>query len=115
MDENKIPPNSQQLFGSHAQVFYMNFWLLAQICIYIKHLIIFFHQIWWTNDIHVGHSNILMDILRDNHEQDDTNFNKCDVYTLILEKIHSIYKGTLCSYRIKWMYFDFIKNDNRKS
>jgi hypothetical protein len=34
-----------------------------------------------------------MDILRANHDQDDTNFNKCDVYTLILEEIHSTYKG----------------------
>lgn len=41
-----------------------------------------------------------MDILRDNHEQDDTNFNKSDVCTLILEEIHSTYKSTLHSYHI---------------
>jgi len=56
-----------------------------------------------------------MNIVRDNHEQDDTNFNKCDAYTLILEEMHSTYEGTLHSYHIKWMYFDFIGRDNRKS
>jgi hypothetical protein len=56
-----------------------------------------------------------MDILRDNQEQDDTNLNKYDVYTLILEEKHSTYKGTLHSDHIKWMYFDFMKKDNKKS
>ncbi len=45
------------------------------------------------NDIYIGHSNILMDILRDNHDQVDTNYNKCDVYTLILEKYIQLTKA----------------------
>jgi len=61
---------------------------------YIQNILVyFFYQIWWMNDIYIGHSNILMDILRDNHDQVDTNYNKCDVYTLILEKYIQLTKA----------------------